>query len=181
VGVMAESSQNPTISKNRRLISALRKRSFVQQNGSRLERLTISCCATRLPNPFEWQQVYATGLSVRFGVIVDSSRNPTLRTLRSGAGSLSQPVSLGGFGSGLAEQGVTTRFVQNCTLSGIASQFSGDFGGRRISGVFRLQKPLHNSCQRQSSFERLSGCKSCDGPNKERDRWEGNWRARSPS
>src|ERR1700677_5153080 len=38
------------------------------------------------------------------GVIVDSSRNPTLRTLRSGAGSLSQPVSLGGFGSGLAEQ-----------------------------------------------------------------------------
>jgi hypothetical protein len=38
------------------------------------------------------------------GVIVESSRNPTLRTLRSGAGSLSQPVSLGGFGSGLAEQ-----------------------------------------------------------------------------
>jgi hypothetical protein len=35
---------------------------------------------------------------------VESSRNPTLRTLRSGAGSLSQPVSLGGFGSGLAEQ-----------------------------------------------------------------------------
>src|SRR5271168_675602 len=41
-----------------------RRRSALQQNGSRLERLTISCCATRLPNPFEWQQVYATGLSV---------------------------------------------------------------------------------------------------------------------
>jgi hypothetical protein len=53
--------------------------------------------------PFDIRQVAQT-FEPEFGVIVDSSRNPTLRTLRSGAGSLSQPVSLGGFGSGLAEQ-----------------------------------------------------------------------------
>jgi hypothetical protein len=38
----------------------------LQQNGSRLERLALYCCANRLPNPLEWQQVYATGLSVGF-------------------------------------------------------------------------------------------------------------------
>jgi hypothetical protein len=58
-GVITESSQNPTPSEIRRVIIALRKRSFVK-----IALLTISCCATQLPNPFEWQQVYAAGLSV---------------------------------------------------------------------------------------------------------------------
>ncbi len=63
---MRESSQNPTLREFNRNISVLRKRTFAQQFGSRLGRLAFSCCATQLPNPSEWQQVYATGLSVGF-------------------------------------------------------------------------------------------------------------------
>ncbi len=36
----------------------------------------ICCCVTRLSNPFEWQQVYATGLSVGFWE--ESAMTPTL-------------------------------------------------------------------------------------------------------
>ena len=71
------------------------------------------------------------------GVIVESSRNPTLRTLRSGAGSLSQPVSLGRFGSGLAEQASWN--VDQRELSSLLWQFVGvgfhDYLDSFVAGV----------------------------------------------
>ena len=71
------------------------------------------------------------------GVIVEFSRNPTLRTLRSGAGSLSQPVSLGRFGSGLAEQASWN--VDQRELSSLLWQFVGvgfhDYLDSFVAGV----------------------------------------------
>jgi Protein of unknown function (DUF1778) len=55
-----------TSRENSRVVSALPKRSFGQHFGLRLERLGVSCCKIRLSNPFEWQQVCATGLTVGF-------------------------------------------------------------------------------------------------------------------
>jgi hypothetical protein len=63
-GVIAQPSQNHTLREFRRDISVLRKRSFAQRLGFRLKRMALFCCATQLHNPFEWQQVYAAGLSV---------------------------------------------------------------------------------------------------------------------